>query len=374
MRIMFIIYSLAGGGAERVTVALANHWVDARHEVTIVLLGAADESDGRAYVVDSRVSIEPLGLNTRSSSFVAGLVANQRRIGAIGSVVRSRRPDVVIGMMSTPSILLALADAPRGAIRIGTERIYPPFSDMSSLWRMARPLAYARLDAVVAQTEQTADWLRSKSFARRVEVIHNPILQGGRAGPEVPPSSLLSPQSRVLLSIGRLAPQKQFAELIRAFGELARTRSDWHLVILGQGEERERLEACRAASACAERIHLVGRIANVEPWIARADLFVLSSSFEGFPNALLEAYCGGAPCVAFDCPTGPSTILTHDEDGILVAPNDFSALTESLGTLMDQPAARAVLRARAIAGAGRFEIAAIAARWEALFTDLDVRR
>ncbi|KAB1070762.1 glycosyltransferase family 4 protein [Methylobacterium planeticum] len=370
MRIMFIIYSLSGGGAERVTVALANHWVDARHEVTIVLLSAADGDDGQAYAVDDRVSIEPLGLDTRSSSVAAALVANRRRIAAIGSVLRSRRPDVVVGMMSTPSILLALARAPRSALRIGTERIYPPFSDLSPLWRAARPLAYARLDAVVAQTEQAADWLRTRSFARRVEVIHNPILEGGRSGPEVSPPSLLPPQSRLLLSVGRLAPQKQFAELLRTFDALARTRPDWHLVILGHGEERDLLEARRRASACAERIHLLGRIANVETWIGRADLFVLASSFEGFPNALLEAYCAGAACVAFDCPTGPSTILTHDEDGILVAPNDFAALTDALGTMMDRPVAREALGARALAGAGRFEIAAIAARWEALFTDL----
>jgi glycosyltransferase involved in cell wall biosynthesis len=370
MRVLFLIYSLAGGGAERVTGGLANHWARAGHEVTVVVWGSSDKEAEQAYVLDERVTIEILNLGSEPSSLTAALAVNWRRISVIGSVLSARRPDVVIGMMTTASVLLALAGGARDMIRIGTERTYPPLAPMSRAWRLARPIAYARLHAVVAQTEQAADWLRCWTAAQRIEVINNPVIEGGRAGPVVSPISLIPAGARLLLAVGRLVPEKQFDGLIDCFGELARTRPDWHLAILGEGSERERLERRRADSACPECIHLVGRVANVDAWLAHADLFVMSSRFEGFPNSLLEAYCAGVPCISFDCLTGPSTIINNGEDGVLVEPNNFPKLAKALGRLMDHRAARWKLAAAAVVRAGRFEISAIAARWEALFVDL----
>jgi glycosyltransferase involved in cell wall biosynthesis len=275
MRILFLIYSLGGGGAERVTCGLANYWARAGHAVTVVVWGASDKEDEQTYALDESVTVETLNLGSAPSSFIAALAVNRRRIAVIGSVLKARRPDVVIGMMTTASVLLALAPGARDMIRIGTERTYPPLATMSRVWRVARPFVYARLDAVVAQTEEAAEWLRCSTFAKRIEVINNPVFKGGRTGSVVSPTSLIPTDARVLLAVGRLTPGKQFDGLVQCFDELARTRPDWHLALLGEGGERERLGRLRAASNCADRVHLVGRVANVDAWLARADLFVI---------------------------------------------------------------------------------------------------
>lgn len=374
MRILFLINSLGGGGAERVTAGLANHWARAGHEVVVILLGAADGDAGSAYLLDQRVTLEALGLGAQSASALAGLAANRTRLAAVTRALARHRPDVAIAMMTSTSVLLALAGAPRGMARIGAERTYPPFAETSRLWRTARALAYGRLDAVVAQTEQAAAWLRRHTLGRRVEVINNPVLQEGRAGPHVAPDAVVPAGTALLLAIGRLSPEKQFEALIGRFGALAASRPDWRLTILGEGGERERLERARTDSGCADRIALVGRVANIDQWLDRADLFVMTSAFEGFPNALLEAYCAGVPCVSFDCLAGPSSIILDDgADGLLVAPDDFGALGAALGRLMDDPGLRGELARAALERAGRFKLESIAARWETLFASLGVR-
>jgi glycosyltransferase involved in cell wall biosynthesis len=187
-------------------------------------------------------------------------------------------------MMTTAAALVALAKGPPGLLRIGAERTYPPFSELSPVWRVARPLAYGRLNAVVAQTEQAAVWLRTRTLARRIEVINNPLIEGGRAGPVVDPG-VLPGEARVLLAVGRLSAEKQYEALIGAFDRLASSRPDWRLVILGEGPQRDLLEQRRGAAVHGDRVHLLGRVANVDEWSARAQLFVMSSRFEGFPNA-----------------------------------------------------------------------------------------
>ena len=111
----------------------------------------------------------------------------------------------------------------------------------------------------------------------------------------------------MLLSVGRLTKQKGFDQLISHFATLARSHANWDLIILGEGEERTALEAQIADADLTQRIKLPGRVNNVSEWYADADLFVMSSRFEGSPNVLLEAMAHGVPAVSFDCPTGPGT-------------------------------------------------------------------
>lgn len=373
MRICFLIYGLGGGGAERVTVGLASHWARSGHDVTIVAWGATGAGSEQAYTLDPRVRVEWLGLGADAQSRQDALIANWRRLAAVRTMLNVHRPDVAIAMMHTSSVLLALAPGQKDTIRIGTERVYPPFSETSLLWRLARPLAYRRLAAVVAQTIESGDWLRRRTLARRVAVIANPYQCQGRTGPDIAPSSLLPRGSKLCLAVGRLSWQKQYDRLVEVFAEVAAPRPEWHLCILGEGSERAQLERIRASTACPERIHFVGRVGNVEKWLEHARIFVMSSRYEGFPNALLEAYCSGVPSISFDCPSGPSTIITSGEDGILVKGGDFQSLGVELGSLMDNGQLGYQLASRAASRAGKFSVAAIAGEWEELFQDLKAK-
>jgi glycosyltransferase involved in cell wall biosynthesis len=167
-----------------------------------------------------------------------------------------------------------------------------------------------------------------------------------------------------------LSEEKNCGEMLVAFSRLAQRHPDWDLVVLGEGPERAALESARDALGLRGRAFLPGRAGNVGEWYARAELFVSSSRFEGFPNSLVEAMAYGVPAVSFDCDTGPRDIIRHDVDGLLVRPGDTAALTAALDRVLSDPALRARLAARASDARTRFSMDRIAREWEELFVEL----
>ena len=132
------------------------------------------------------------------------------------------------------------------------------------------------------------------------------------------PDSVCRPGRKVLLAVGRLEVEKGFDWLIDAFSALATKYPEWDLVILGEGSLRATLEKQVQTSGLARRVFLPGRVGNVGDWYERANLYVMSSRFEGFGNTLGEAMAYGLPAVSFDCETGPRNIIRHETDGLLV--------------------------------------------------------
>jgi len=212
---------------------------------------------------------------------------------------------------------------------------------------------------VTAQTEAVCRLLPGRCM-----VLPNPV-ESPAEGESAPPLGL--PAGRVLLALGRLAPEKGFDLLLTAFADLAPSRPHWSLVILGEGPERPRLEAQRRRLGLEGRTHLPGAVADPSAWLRRAKLFVLSSRYEGFSNALCEAQAWGVPAVAFDCESGPAEILRHGVSGLLVPPGDVPALAASLARLMDDEALRRSMAARAPEVVQRFGLEKVLDLWEALF-------
>jgi glycosyltransferase involved in cell wall biosynthesis len=174
----------------------------------------------------------------------------------------------------------------------------------------------------------------------------------------------------VLLAVGRLNAVKNFEVLTRAFSELAAKYRDWDLVILGEGPERSLLESRIRDHKLETRIVMPGIAGNVGAWFERADLYVMTSRSEGFPNALAEALAHGLPAVSFDCNTGPRDIIRHGVDGLLVPPDDSAALVDALDRVMGDADLRKQLAARAHEARDRFSVEKIAGMWEVLFREL----
>jgi len=149
-------------------------------------------------------------------------------------------------------------------------------------------------------------------------------------------------QPPVIVSVGRLRPQKDFATLIRAFHGL-RMERDCRLLILGEGKERPALETLIADLGLQRDVQLPGFVANPLPYMKKAALFVLSSAWEGFGNVLVEALATGVPVVATDCPSGPSEILEDGRFGQLVPVGDVPALTTAMRETLDAPLDRETL-------------------------------
>lgn len=369
VNILLFTNSLAGGGAERVAATLANWWARRDWTVTIVTL---DPQAADFYPLDPRVRRIALDLGGESRNVFEALRHNIRRVSALRRTVRAVRPQVALAMMSTPNVLLALAcRGLPGVCTVGSERCYPPHAPLGRLWTALRRAMYGRLDAVVALSGESAAWIREHTSARRVPVIPNPATW---PLPDNPPrilqESVCAPGRKVLLAVGRLDPVKDFGALVEAFGQVAGDHPHWDLVILGEGPERERLASAIGAHGLQNRIFLPGIAGNVGHWYGRADLYVLTSRSEGFPNALAEALSHGLPAVSVDCNTGPRDIIRDGVDGLLVPPDDRAALAAALDRLMGDVMLRQQFAARAGEARARFSIEKVALMWEALFTEL----
>jgi len=166
--------------------------------------------------------------------------------------------------------------------------------------------------------------------------------------------------------MGRFYHQKGFDLLLRAFARLKDRYAQWTLTILGDGPLRDELQRLCEKLGVSERVFLPGRVKNPEHFLKQAELFVLPSRFEGFPNALCEAMACGLPVIASDCPSGPREIIRDGKDGVLVPNQDIRALTGAMGWLMSNEAERNRLAAAAVEVIERFGMEKIIKRWESV--------
>ncbi|MGH8080918.1 MAG: glycosyltransferase, partial [Lysobacter sp.] len=263
--------------------------------------------------------------------------------GRLAAWLRLRRPQVLVSALTHSNIVAAIAArcSGTGVAVVLTE--HAPVSSMRQLDRSLRyratvrlmPWAYRFSDAVVAVSQGvSADIAAHLSHAgrARLSVIYNPILrEDWQALAQAPlDDPWFAPGSApVIVSVGRLSAEKNFAGLIRAYAGL-RFPMRVHLAIVGEGPQRPALQAQIDELGLSERVRLLGQRDNPYPYMRRAAVFVLASLFEGFGNVLVEAMACGAPVVSSDCPVGPREILRDGEYGTLVAVDDSSALIEAI--------------------------------------------
>ena len=318
MRILFLVSSMEGGGAERVAALLCNRWVKQGYQV--VLMPTFSGRGGCSYPLDPRVDLQFLVDRTQTR-----LARTQLgRLLALRRAVREIAPDVVLSFLTNVNVAAILAGG--GTPVIVSERIYPPMEPTAAVWNGLRRLTYPAAASVVMQTRQGLRWLESTIPSARGAIIPNPIVVPiPEVAPILDPSMFIAPDQKLLLNVARLVPQKNLGLLIDAFAVIAAEEPAWRLVILGEGPERQELEARVAALTMSSHIYLVGQAGNLDSWYQRADAFAFTSRFEGFPNALLEAVAYGVPSLSLDCPTGPAELIEHGVNGLLLPVNSSSS-------------------------------------------------
>lgn len=362
-RVLLFIHSLHGGGAERVAADLSAYWAGMGREVMVVTQASAE---GDVYALHPKVRREVLHTAGEGGG-LRGIWSNVQRVRALRRVVKSFRPDIVLGMMTTASVLSVLACAGLSCRVIATEHTHPPSQTLSGFWQRLRRLTYPRAASVVALTRGTADWLAQHVPGSKLAVIPNPVhFPLPRAEPILAPVS--GDGRKRLLAVGRLHADKGFDLLIQAYAQLAASHPDWDLVILGEGEERRALQAQVDEAGLESRVFMPGRAGNVGDWYESADLYVLTSRFEGLSNTLLESMASGLAAVSFDCDTGPREIVREGVDGVLVRPNgDVPALCKALDAVMSNEAERQRMAQAATDVRDRFSAARVLQKWQELF-------
>ena len=226
---------------------------------------------------------------------------------------------------------------------------------------------YPTLDAVTALTEGTATRYRELMDQRgRVVCIPNPApsAEGRRASLDAP----------VVVAGGSLTRRKGFDRLLEAWAQLAPRFPDWRLKIFGTGHGRPDLEELIDKLGIRGSARLCGHSPRMLDELASASVFAFTSRREGFPMVLLEAMAVGLPVVAYDCPTGPSDIITEGVDGHVIPNGRTRLFVEALGGLMEDERRRRQFSSGALESVTRYRIEAIGARWEALFGEFAAGR
>lgn len=358
MRVALVISSLHAGGAERVISIMANYWAHKGWDVSILTLAAGD--DVPFYELDLTVKHLPLDLAWVSANRLMGALSNLRRIWVIRRALARLRPDVVISFMDSANVLTLLASRGLRLPVVVSDRIDPAAPDLGRIWRRLRDSAYGTANVVTVQTARAKDYFRPAVRANCV-VIPNPVFP---VSPESSTGTEAAVVRPAIVFMGRLIRQKGVDLLLAAFARVRERFPEWHLVIIGEGPLRTKIEAQIAELGLEDLVALVGKVRHPEAVLRQADLFVLSSRYEGFPNALLEAMACGLPAVSFDCPSGPREIIRDGVDGILVPPGDVDGLSAALARLMSDEAERHRLGRRARDVTERFGLEKVMGIWE----------
>ncbi len=357
MKIAMGISSLGGGGAERVLSIMANYWVERGKQVMVITL-APEERD--VYRLDPRVERTAFDLERVSNGVWEAVRSNLERILQLRKALQQGCPDVIIGFSEHMSIMLLLASWGLSIPVIVFEHTDPRQAPLDRAWAALRLWCYRRAKGIVLLTEELKQVAAQSWPERLLHTIPNPaVVEEGAEEPlpfELPP--------RFVVAMGRLVSIKGFDMLLEAFARVG--SDDWSLVILGEGEERQRLERQVRIHGLEGRVMLPGRVDKPFQVLRQAQLFVLSSRFEGFPMALVEAMACGLPAVSFNCPTGPSDIIRDGIDGILVPREDVDALARAMQRLMEDDEMRIRLGSRAPDVRARFDLKKVMGQWDRL--------
>lgn len=320
MRIVFFIGGLSGGGAERVTCNLASHLANSGHYVTIMTM-SDDES---TYMIDNKVKRNTLLMEKERRSF---LYNSSLRFFRLCKHLWCDEVDVYIVMLPITTImLLQLRKLTKSKI-IAAERVDPSnysIQKQKELRKLAK-----KANGWIFQTDEERNWYGKSTGEAKVKIIPNAI------NPDFIKEPYLGKRKKTIVSAGRLTTQKNHILLIKAFAQICSGYSDYQLVIYGDGNLKTEYEKIAEVLGVKNKIILPGYTTNIGEKIKDASMFVLSSDYEGMPNALMEAMALGIPCVSTDCDGGGARFLIKNEkNGLLVPKGDIGALADAMDRML----------------------------------------
>ncbi|MDE5855237.1 MAG: glycosyltransferase [Ruminococcus sp.] len=326
MKIVFFIPRMSGGGAERVVANLANEF-DKRGN-SVLIYTPTDQNSFYQLRSSVRIVGENYSVSKKKVLRQVMLAINGIKLWfAYQKKIRIEKPDVVISFL-TETNCIALTHKHKNYKLIVSERNDP--TKYSKVIQLITKKLYCKADALVCQSHRVAKFF---GFGN-TKVIPNPI------DTMIIPTSYKGVRKKRVCAVGRLMFQKNFANLIKAFSLLSKEFGEYTLEIYGDGPLRTELHQLIYDLNLSKRVKLMGAHKDVLERIKDSSLFVMSSNYEGYPNALAEAMAIGLPVICTDFDSGTARELVGEKNGCLVPVNDSNALAEAMEYLLCYPEIR----------------------------------
>lgn len=367
-RIQLFIPQLSCGGAERQITCLANALQRALEQQcsngAIELVTWSCPSTDR-YELHPKIQRVGLGLETQKGGIVRGLVANRKRIQAIQQQHRLFQPEAVVSFCDNMNILVLQAIGKRASVLIA-ERNDPRQQVLSRPWEWMRTMAYPKAKVCVGQTVDVSNYLRETYFRRHPEKVLS--IPSAINAPHLDVDNLSETRDRnrplICLYMGRFSQEKGLKRLLEAWKLLSGTHPDWRLRLIGDGNQREELKTLSEQLGLATSVEWKSWTSQAwEEW-KQANLYVIPSYYEGFPQSMLEAMTTGLPGVFTHFSPAIDEIFSQGQVGEYV-PREASPaeLAQALQKLLSDAQARASRGAEALRVASAYQWKAVESKW-----------
>ena len=361
-KLFFVINTLQGGGAERVVSTLAGYLQQRDYAVHIICLNYAESS----YKISGGIKVIYL-VDRRGNSVFYRLYYAGQTVCKLLKLLITEKPKCVISFMTSANLWTGFTCLLTRTPYIVSERTTPDhtLNQFGSFLKWITFAIYSKAKAVVLPSKGIALAMKKISALQHLTnlvVIKNPVTSfGSFSGQRVH-------VSKFILGVGRLSYEKGFDQLIEAYACVKSTDTD--LLIAGEGIEFESLLNQVNTLQLGASVQLIGSKTNLQDYYRQAEMFVLPSREEGYPNALIEAMSIGCPSIAMDCEFGPSEIIDHGKNGLLVPDKSIKKMSESISKVLSDPVLKAKLAANAQLINQTNALDLISAKWETIIRDL----
>lgn len=314
-RILIVRKGHVGGGIERASSLMANFFASRDQDVVMLSL-----YDGKySYKLDKRIRC--VDVEVKSKNRVLRIL---NTIRLLRKEIIKINPKLILSYGEYMNIPVAIATRGLGVAVILSDRLSPNFS-LGKVYNLLKKYSYSYVDGFIAQTEISKQILLKKVKMKNVTVIPNPVNTIERVTCE---------KKNYIVTVGRLSPEKGQRYLLEAFAKLE--NHDWKLSIVGGYKRQERYDELVTLAkelGISDRVLFHGRCSDFSKELSEAQIFVLPSLLEGYPNALIEAMSLPLPCISSNCVAGPSDIIQHGVNGLLVESGNVQKLYEAMDLL-----------------------------------------
>ncbi|MBO8154591.1 glycosyltransferase family 4 protein [Thermovirga sp.] len=365
MKVALVIEGLGSGGAERVACTLGELLFARGFDVTLLTI---DAETGKFYTPPASCELYDLGLKKIEMSLSKRIIGYHFiRLKKLKEALLKINPNLIIpfGTKLNGLVLLALGEKSRDIPVIITERGDPKNGRIEWTYKLLRKITYPKASTMVCLTRYAADFWSKSVPSLPTYVVPNPVsfvIQEDTG--EISKGN----GKNIILSVGRLARQKNYPLLLKAFSLIAAEYPDWDLIVYGEGKKREELIRLSKRLGISERVFFPGVTKNIAEAYKRADIYVQSSLYEGFCNTLVEAMGFGLPVIATDW-NGVEDIILDGKNG-LVVPFDVKKLAEAISTLISNEELRQNLGKEAKKIKHKFSLEKFGEKWYRLIQDV----